>query len=105
MLALDFLLARINAVEALGKIRSTDSVAKLLERLKVEDPAVRYYIVASLGGIGAKQALPVLEAYLTEVRAMDMSSQHMGRARGTPPHPKLMKEAIERAIEEIRRAT
>ena len=55
-----FLLARISAVEVLGNIRSTESVPKLLERLKVEDPAVRYYIVDSLGKIGTKQALPAL---------------------------------------------
>lgn len=105
VLAHEFLLARISAVEALGRIRSTDSVGKLLERLKMEDAAVRYYIVASLGEIGSKQALPALEAYLSEVRAMDMGSPHLGRARGTPPHPRVMKEAIERAIEDIRRAT
>lgn len=101
----DFLLARISAVEVLGRIRSSSSTPLLIERLKSEDSAVRYYIVAALGEIGDRSALPALEGYLEEVRRMDHSSPHMGRARGDPPHPQLLQEAIERAISNIKSAT
>jgi HEAT repeat protein len=100
-----FLLVRIGAVEALGQLRSQRSAELLSQKLKTEDPAVRYYIIDSLRKIRDKRALPALEGYLREVQRMDHSSGSKARARGMPPHPTLLQEALERAIVEIEGAT
>ncbi|MFY3383066.1 HEAT repeat domain-containing protein [Paracidovorax sp. MALMAid1276] len=101
LLTHDFLLARISAIEALGRIHSTGSVPLLAGRLQSEDPAVQFHIVHVLGTLRSRQALPALEALEAEVRTKDMSSPHFDRARGTPAHPKLMLEAIALAMQQI----
>ena len=100
-----FILARIGAVEALGQLQSRSSTELLTQKLKAEDPAVRYYIIDALRKIKDRKALPALEGYLREVRQMDHNSSGKARARGTPPHPALLQEALERAIVEIQGAT
>jgi HEAT repeat protein len=105
LLSHQFILARIGAVEALGQLQSRSSTELLIQKLKAEDPAVRYHIIDALRKIKDRKALPVLEGYLREVRKMDHNSGSKARARGTPPHPALMQEALERAIVEIQGAT
>jgi HEAT repeat protein len=97
-----YLLARIGGIEGLGKLGSKQSIALLIDRFEHDEPAAKYYAAISLGQIKDPAALPALEHALAAVKKMDHSSPHKGRARGTPPHPDLMQDALESAIASIR---
>jgi len=97
----DFKLARISAVECLGRIANKDSTERLLARLSLEDFGTQAYIVRALGDIRDPRALPVLAARLIEVKAMDQSVPERGGSRGDPPTPALMQATLEAAIADI----
>lgn len=96
------LLARMSAIETIGKIKSKDSVGVILPIFKEEEPAAQLQIIQALGEIGSVEVLPFLYDYLEEVKAMDHNQPRKGGVRGTPPHPEVIQIVVEKAIEAIK---
>ncbi|SFR61754.1 HEAT repeat-containing protein [Marinobacter gudaonensis] len=99
----DFLLARMSAVEALGNIGSSRSLDRLVLAFDAESSAEKATVVEALGKIGKPEALPLLEAYLSKVKAMDHAVPNRGGTRGSDLHPDALQAITEKAIVEIGR--
>jgi HEAT repeat protein len=93
---------RMSAIEAIGKIQAEESAATLISRFYREEPAAKLQIIQALGLIRSQKALPLLEGYLKEVKAMDHSVPNKGGVRGSVPHPSAMQAVLEEAISSIR---
>lgn len=66
-----------------------------------EKPACKLVIVEAFGRIGSKEALPLLDQYLSQINKMDFSVKHKGRRRSNNPHPNTLKNEVEQAIRVI----
>ena len=93
-----FLLARLSAIEAIGKIGSETSLDKLIEIFDASSTGQKARIISALGEIGSSKALPLLNQYLLEINKMDFSVPNKGGGRGVDFHPEVLKAITEEAI-------
>jgi len=98
----EFLPARLSAIEAIGSIGSPSSADILEAMFPKSSSGQKARIIGALGQIGDENSLPLLEAYLAEVMAMDHSVPNLGGARGVDLHPDTLQAITEEAIAEIK---
>ncbi len=58
--------ARLQAVEALGKIGDPSSLSKLYEFAELDDPMIKYVVLEAIGNIGLTDSVPYLMPYLDD---------------------------------------
>lgn len=95
-------LVRMSAIDAIGRIASHSSVDRLHEIFKGEKLAVKYEIVVSLNRIDDVRSLDLLEEFLSEINKMDHDIPYRGGARGSDPHPSVLRSITEKTITKIR---
>ena len=101
----DFLLARLSAIEAIGKIKSPTSVPMLMDLFDSSSSGQKARIITALGNIDDDRSLPLLESYLDAILKMDRSVPNKGGTRGVDLHPDALQVITEEAINAIKHSS